>query len=138
MPPCGPRCSPASRCAPRWWPSYPAIYFFIAHGGIVVAIAVLVFGRIEPLRTGAPWRAFGMLIGYAVLVGVFNAISGANYMYLCHKPGNTSLLDALGPWPLYLAASAVIALALFWLLWIPARQRSADLPMMPEGVDNPT
>jgi hypothetical integral membrane protein (TIGR02206 family) len=103
------------------WPSYPAIYFFIAHGGIVIAIAVLVFGRIAPLRAGAVWRAFGMLLGYALLIGLFDAASGANYMYLCRKPGNASLLDALGPWPVYFAATAAVALALFWLLWLPVR-----------------
>ena len=103
------------------WPSYPAIYFFVAHGGIVVAIAVLVFGGIAPLRAGAVWRAFAMLLVYALLVGLFDAASGANYMYLCRKPGNASLLDALGPWPVYLAATAAVALALFWLLWLPAR-----------------
>ena len=32
------------------WPSYPAIYFFVAHGGVVVAVAVLVFGGAAPLR----------------------------------------------------------------------------------------
>lgn len=75
------------------WPSYPAIYFFVAHGGIVLACAVLVFGGIAPLRPGALWRAFGMLLGYAALVGVFNAIFHTNYMYMCRKPKNASLLD---------------------------------------------
>ena len=101
------------------WPSYPAIYFFVAHGLIVIAVAVLVFGGIAPLRRGAVWRAFGILVGYAVLVGIFNAATGANYMYLCRKPRNASLLDVLGAWPWYLAAGAAAALGLFWLLWLP-------------------
>ena len=105
------------------WPSYPAIYFFVAHGGIVIVVAVLVFGRIAPLRPRAVWRAFGLLFAYAALVGIFNAVFGTNYMYLCRKPANASLLDALGPWPAYLLAAAAVALALFWLLWIPARPR---------------
>ena len=37
----------------RPWPQYPAIYFFVAHGGIVVGIAVLVFGCRAVLRAGA-------------------------------------------------------------------------------------
>ena len=107
----------------RPWPQYPAVYFFVAHGGIVVAIAVLVLGRVAPLRRGAVWRAFGMLLAYAAAVGAFNAVSGANYMYLCRKPANPSLLDLFGPWPVYLAAGAAAALALFWLLWLPIRPR---------------
>ena len=39
------------------WPSYPAVYFFVAHGGIVIAAAMLVFGRICPI--GA-WRCGGL------------------------------------------------------------------------------
>lgn len=107
----------------RPWPEYPAIYFFLAHGGIVVGIAVLVLGRVAPLRHGAVWRAFGMLLVYAAVAGLFNALTGANYMYLCRKPANPSLLDVLGPWPLYLATGAAAALALFWLLWLPVRPR---------------
>ena len=107
----------------RPWPQYPAIYFFVAHGGIVVGIAVLVFGRVAPLRRGAVWRAFGMLLAYAVLVGIFNAIAHSNYMYLCRKPANATLLNLLGPWPVYWLSGAAAALLLFWLLWLPVRPR---------------
>lgn len=106
------------------WPHYPAIYFFVAHGGIVVGIAVLVVGRISPLRSGAVWRAFAIVLAYAAVVGSFNALAQANYMYLCRKPASASLLDMLGPWPVYLAGGAAAALALFWLLWLPVRPRA--------------
>jgi hypothetical integral membrane protein (TIGR02206 family) len=105
------------------WPSYPAIYFFIAHGGIVIGVAVLVLGGMAPLREGAVWRAFGMLLGYAASIGAFNAICGTNFAYLCRKPAHPSLLDLLGPWPVYLAGGAGAGLALFWLLWLPVRPR---------------
>jgi len=110
------------------WPSYPAIYFFIAHGGIVLAVSVLVFGRISPLAPGAVWRAFGMLLGYAAVVGTIDGITGANYMYLCRKPKGASVLDSLGPWPMYLIAGAAVGLALFWLLWIPVRSGADSRP----------
>ena len=105
------------------WPSYPAIYFFLSHGGIVLAVSVLVFGRIAPLACGAVWRAFGMLLGFAALVGTVDAITGANFMYLCRKPKGASLLDSFGPWPVYLLAGAALALALFWLLSLFAQGR---------------
>lgn len=106
------------------WPSYPAIYFFVAHGGIVIACAILVFGGIAPLRPGAVWRAFYMLLGYAVLVGAFDAVFHTNYMYMCRKPKNASVLDVFGPWPFYLVVAGAAALVLFWLLWLPVRGRS--------------
>jgi hypothetical integral membrane protein (TIGR02206 family) len=103
------------------WPTYPAIYFFVAHGGIVVGTVVLIGGRVAILRRGAIWRAFGMVLGYAAVVGAFNAITGANDMFLCRKPATPSLLDVLGPWPAYLLSGAAATLALFSLLWLPVR-----------------
>ncbi len=113
------------------WPSYPAIYFFLAHGGIVVGIVVLVFGGIAPLRAGAVWRAFGMLLTYVTFLAIFDGVFGTNYMYLCRKPKSETLLTILGPWPVYLAAGMAIALALFWLLWLPVRRRAAPAPSEP-------
>ena len=105
------------------WPSYPAIYFFLSHGGVLIACSVLAFGRLAAIRRGSVWRTFGILAAYAAVVGAFNAVFGANYMYLCRKPANASLLDWFGPWPGYLAGGAAAALLLFWLLWLPVRPR---------------
>lgn len=106
------------------WPTYPAIYFFLAHGGIIVAVSVLVFGGTTPIRSGAVWRALGMLLIYAAFLAIFDAVFHTNYMYLCHKPKNETLLSALGAWPVYLVVTAVIAVGLFWLLWLPVRKRA--------------
>jgi len=103
------------------WPSYPAVYFFLAHGGIVIAVALLAFGGFARFRTVSVWRAFGLLLSYAALVGAANAAFGSNYMFLCRRPANPSLLDQLGPWPWYLVGGAAVGLAIFWLLWLPVR-----------------
>lgn len=109
------------------WPSYPTIYFFLAHGGIVVAIAFLVFGRITPLRPGALWRGFSMLLIYAAFVGLFDWAFKTNYMYLRSKPREETLLSVLGPWPVYLIPAFALALMLFWLLWLAARTTPAEI-----------
>jgi hypothetical integral membrane protein (TIGR02206 family) len=104
------------------WPTYPAVYFFLAHGGIAIGIGVVVFGGIAPLRPGAVWLAFGGLLAYAAFVGGFNAIFHTNYMYLCTRPASESVLNAFGPWPVYLIQAAGLTLLLFWLLWLPTRR----------------
>lgn len=116
------------------WPSYPAIYFFVAHGGIVIAVVLLAFDGFAQFRPGAVWRSFGLLLCYATLVGGFNAAFGSNYMFLCRKPAHPSLLDQMGPWPWYLAGGAAASLAFFWLLWLPVRYggRLDRLPSRPE------
>jgi hypothetical integral membrane protein (TIGR02206 family) len=113
------------------WPSYPAIYFFVGHGGIVIAIVVLVFGGIVQLRPGAVWRVFGLLVLYGVAIGTFNMIYEADYMYLCRRPANPSLLDLMGPWPIYILAAVPLSLALFCLLWLPIRPREREFESPP-------
>jgi uncharacterized membrane protein YwaF len=55
-----------------------------------------------------------------------NAVLGTNFLFLCRKPSNPTLLDALGPWPVYIGVAAGLALALFSLLGLPFRgERSA-------------
>lgn len=109
-----------------WAPalSYPTAYFFAAHGGTIAAALMLVWSG--TVRPGPPWRALAAVNAWAAAVGAFNAVFGTNYMYLCRKPASASLLDMLGPWPVYIASGECLAIALFWLMYLPfARQRSA-------------
>ena len=101
------------------WPTYAAVYFFVTHGGIVIANIALIYGGIAVLRKGALVRAFGLLLAFAAGVGVFNAIFKTNYMYLCNKPKAATLLDAFGPWPVYLFVTFGLALVFYGLLWLP-------------------
>jgi hypothetical integral membrane protein (TIGR02206 family) len=113
------------------WPTYPAIYFFVAHGGIVIAVATAVFGAQRRFRAASVWRAFAMILTYAAVVGTFDRLTGANYMYLMRKPAAGSLLDVMGPWPWYWVSGATAALAVFWLLWLPVRQPVRSEPGEP-------
>jgi hypothetical integral membrane protein (TIGR02206 family) len=106
---------------PGW--SYPIVYFFLAHGVEVGTILTLVWGKLAAPRPGSWWRMMGVLNLYAVAVGAFDAIFKTNYMYLRHKPDSASPLDFLGPWPVYLLGGEVLALILFFLLWLPFRFR---------------
>jgi hypothetical integral membrane protein (TIGR02206 family) len=105
------------------WPTYPALYFFAAHGGIVICVGVVVFGSARRFSGGAVWRSFGLLLIYAALVGVIDWASGSNYMFLLRKPEAASILDQMGSWPWYLFSGAAVGLLLFWLLWLPVRLR---------------
>jgi hypothetical integral membrane protein (TIGR02206 family) len=107
------------------FPSWQFVLFFGLHGLVVAAALVLVFGLSLRPRPGGPGRAFVLTSAYAAVVGIVNAAFGTNYMYLCRKPPNPTLLDAFGPWPVYLAAAALVALAAFALLGLPFRRERA-------------
>jgi hypothetical integral membrane protein (TIGR02206 family) len=107
------------------FPSYPTIYFFLAHAGLMVVILALIWsGQARP-RPGSLWWGLGAANVWGLAVGLFNAMFGTNYMYLCRKPAGASLLDWFGPWPWYLAAGELMALAVFTLLWLPFRREKA-------------
>ncbi len=108
------------------FPSLDYFVFFGLHGLVIVATLLLVFGLGLHPPAHAWWRAFGLTLAYAALVGLVNAALGTNFMYLCRKPVMPTLLDAFGPWPNYLVICALLALLLFRLLELPlARARAA-------------
>ncbi|MFN8093994.1 MAG: TIGR02206 family membrane protein [Vicinamibacteria bacterium] len=104
------------------FPDWRFVVFFLMHGLTVIAAAVLTFGFGCRPRPGAAWRAFGLTLGYAVLVAGLNRLLDANFLYLRAKPVTPTLLDRFGPWPWYLVVSAAIGLALFHVLALPFRE----------------
>jgi len=106
---------------PQPFPSYPYWQYYIAHGGVVAAALVLVVGlRIAP-RPHAVLVVAGLTLAYAAFVGGVDALTGANYMYLRAKPPGPTLLDAMGPWPVYILAGALVAAVMFAVLDAPFR-----------------
>ena len=107
------------------WP----IRFYITHAALISTGCVLVYGRLATVRPGAVWRCYGLFAVYALLTGIFDWLTGANYAYLRGKPGHFTAYNWLGPWPFYILSAAALALALFWLLWLPVRPvtRRAEL-----------
>lgn len=110
-----------------WAPllSYPSICFFLAHGGIIVALLCLIWAQLARPQPGCVWRAFWRWNIFVAAVGIFNAVFGANYMYLCRKPEGASLLDYMGPWPVYVLAGELVAIGVFTLLWLPLKRGTA-------------
>jgi hypothetical integral membrane protein (TIGR02206 family) len=103
------------------FPSFGTVQYFMSHGLTVAGVLYLVWsGQASP----RPWSVARAMIGinvFAVLVGPFDYFYKTNYFYLRSKPANPSLLDFLGPWPIYIAATEAVALVLFLLLYLPVR-----------------
>jgi hypothetical integral membrane protein (TIGR02206 family) len=116
---------------PNLWepfPSFGTVQFFVAHGLTVSAVLYLVWsGQARP----RPWSVLRAMVGvniFAAVVGVFDYVYKTNYFYLRAKPANASMLDYLGPWPIYLLCTEGVALVLFVLLYLPVRGRQVAEP----------
>jgi hypothetical integral membrane protein (TIGR02206 family) len=109
--------------------TFPSVFYFTyftTHCGAVVGACLLVFGLREPIRPGAVRRAFAATLLMAAVAGAGNLVTGGNYMFLRAKPSNPSLLDDLGPWPIYIVSAAVLAIGLFALLALLAQRVAAS------------
>jgi len=110
--------------------SFPhPLYFsyWIVHCGLVLYIIfVVIVWKIYPRISGI-FKSFLWLNIYALLMLVFNVLTGSNYLFLMEKPQFGSILDLLGPWPWYILAAEPLALLIFWLIWLPfARHTSCQ------------
>ena len=104
--------------------AYPdVLYFtyFTTHGGALAAACLLVIGERRLPRAGSAPKTFAVTAAFAVAATVATLATGGNYLFLRRKPAGGSLLDAMGPWPLYIAAAAALGLALFLALEAAAR-----------------
>jgi len=104
--------------------AYPdVLYFtyFTTHGGALAAACLLVIGERRLPRAGSASKAFVLTVAFAAAAAVATLASGGNYLFLRRKPAGDSLLDAMGPWPVYIAVAAALGLVLFLALEAAAR-----------------
>jgi hypothetical integral membrane protein (TIGR02206 family) len=101
------------------FPSHGFLTFFALHVLVVWAAIYLTWGR----RMRPNWRSYRFAVittlAWAAFTFTFNAIAGTDYGYLNRKPPVASLLDALGPWPVYLLTEVLIVLIVWALMTWP-------------------
>lgn len=105
----------------RGFPSLRFFIYFALHGGVVVTSVVLVYGMGLTPDKRSPPRAFGLTLIYMAAVAVVDFATGQNYLFLAHKPPQETLLDYMGPWPVYILVALTIGLGLFYVLNWPFR-----------------
>lgn len=108
---------------PRWW------MFWGMHFFTVWAAVYLTFGAgARPSWSGLRFSV-AVTLAWVGLVMAFNAVTGTNYGYFNRKPAVASLLDVLGPWPVYVVVEIVLV-ALVWVLitwpWVSRRSRDRE------------
>lgn len=109
---------------------YPHIGFFMffaLHCLVVWAAIYRSWGMGYRPNWRSYWRAVAITLGWMVSMLILNAVLGTNYGFLNAKPASASMLDALGPWPIYLfweVAIAMLAWALLTWPWMLRRRPS--------------
>ncbi|MDN5851742.1 MAG: TIGR02206 family membrane protein [Actinomycetia bacterium] len=106
------------------------LMYWAMHLLIVWAALYLTFG----LGLGPTWREYRISVlvtfVWAVAMFTFNVVTGANYGFLNRKPNDPSILDVLGPWPLYVFVEIALVLAVWALMtwpWVAWQRRLRTL-----------
>lgn len=106
---------------------------FLMFWGMHLLIVWAAFLVVPGLRILPTWRTYWQTIAitlvWAVSAYVFNVIADTNYGYLNRLPKNASLLDYLGPWPVYVVLEIAIVAVVWALLtwpWVRAASRAEE------------
>lgn len=103
------------------FPEYYYFKFFLTHGCILTGVIFCAAGLRRPITVRSVVRVWVITNGYAALIAVVNWLLKANYLYLCRKPSQPSLLDYFGPWPWYLPGLEFLLIASLFIYYLPYR-----------------
>ncbi|MGH3803725.1 MAG: TIGR02206 family membrane protein [Pseudonocardiaceae bacterium] len=113
------------------FPHYQFLAFWAIHLLVVWAAIYLTWGR----RMRPRWRSYRLAVlataVWAATTFTFNSLAGTNYGFLNRKPATATLLDVLGPWPVYLPTATTLILVVWALMtwpWERARRRTEEGP----------
>lgn len=107
------------------FPHYEFLAFWSIHLLVVWAAIYLTWGRGMCPR----WRDYRFVavvtVVWAGVTMAFNGIAGTNYGFLNAKPTTASLLDLMGPWPVYVLVASALVAAVWALMTWPWERREA-------------
>jgi hypothetical integral membrane protein (TIGR02206 family) len=99
------------------FPSVQYVRYFAHHGILILNGFYVLIALAVPLTFRSVLRSVIVMQAFEILVGIFDWISGQNFMYLREKPPSPTIMDLLGPWPYYLIGLEFLAVALFFFWW---------------------
>lgn len=102
------------------------LLYWVLHIAVFVVPLVLVWGIGFRPQWKDFFRTWLLAIFWAVFIISINAWLGTNYGFVNHQPEGASLIDWLGPWPVYVVLMAVIAGGLWALMTLPWIQTEPD------------
>lgn len=107
--------------------------FWGMHYLIVWSAIYLVWGLGLAPRWRDYWTTVATTACWAVAVYLFDIATDTNYGFLVEKPSSGSILDYLGPWPVYVVAEIGLIAAVWALMTWPwvVRQRSKESAQRP-------
>jgi hypothetical integral membrane protein (TIGR02206 family) len=111
------------------FPHYEFLGFWGIHLLVVWAAIYLTWGR----RMRPTWHSYRFVVVvtlvWAAVTFMFNRIAGTDYGFLNGKPATASLLDVLGPWPVYIFTAATLILIVWALMtwpWVRTPRRANE------------
>ena len=101
------------------FPHYRFFQFFGSHGLLIFASLYMTWvGGMRPTHRSI-WKVMGITNIYLVFIAGFNLLVDGNYLFICYKPENGSIMDAMGPWPWYILVLELVAVISFYLYYLP-------------------
>ncbi len=116
---------------PGHFPMPVYFQYYLEHGLLVLGAFYMVIALgMRPAR-GAVIRVSTATAAYAVVIGFVDFVTGGNYLFLRNLPPTRTFLDYMGPWPWYIVTLTVLAVVIFWLLYLPFMRREPSREMTP-------
>lgn len=101
------------------FPDLRFVVFFAFHGCTIAGVLFLALARgLRPFPSSLP-RVIGWSLLYLASALAVNRLFGTNFGYLSAKPTTPSLLDWMGPWPIYILELVGLGILYVLVLYAP-------------------
>ncbi|MED4205289.1 TIGR02206 family membrane protein [Neobacillus mesonae] len=118
------------------FPHFRFFHFFYTH--FMMIWVPLYFTWVQRYRPTI-WSVLKLFVFLNVLMPVImfiNKLVGGNYMFLSHKPDSASLLDLLGPYPVYILSMEGLLIVLSLIVWLAFRVKTRSQEHEPKYFAN--
>ena len=115
------------------FPHFNFINYFLSHGGIITCVLFMVIIENYKVNLKSVFRVFLITNIYMLFIAGVNLILKSNYLYICRKPVNPTLMDLLGPWPWYVLSLEGVSITVFLILFLPFALKQFIPPSVPRN-----